>query len=503
MNREAGSPARTRGGRELSPGASWPRRCEALFEDLRRPARAMVARAYGRALSDEEIEDVYSAAWAATLAALRDRGAAMADEELRAYVLTAVASHAGKEMRRRSRKPSAALSESAEQVVSDRHLPLPDEVAAGLESRDVARDLLASLPRRRRAVMLLRYGWGLSPGEVCELVEGLSPRAYRKEITRGVEQLIGRLGEVESGEWCAGREPLVRDLVAGVADEETERQARRHLRHCRGCAELARRLGTELHDLGGTFALAATASSLAGAGFWGRLSELADGAREAVTSLLDQTRGVAASLLERGETAIGSVAGSGVGRGAGATSSGLAAKLAGVGGAGKVALACAGAGAAATACVAAGVVPGVALPGADGEEQQRPRAQRIVAPLPPTRMIDAIGGQRISLPASKPAEPDEEGREDRPGGKDDESSGSAERGSSSGDEHPAELPASVREFDPMVAGAAGSEAVASGDAGAAPSPPQGATGGGGSGGAGSGGAGGGGGSATARSEFGP
>ena len=34
----------------------------------------MVARAYGRALSDEEIEDVYSAAWAAILSALRERG---------------------------------------------------------------------------------------------------------------------------------------------------------------------------------------------------------------------------------------------------------------------------------------------------------------------------------------------------------------------------------------------------------------------------------------------
>ena len=45
----------------------WSQRCGRLFEEMRPPARAMVARAYGRALSDEEIEDVYSAAWAATL----------------------------------------------------------------------------------------------------------------------------------------------------------------------------------------------------------------------------------------------------------------------------------------------------------------------------------------------------------------------------------------------------------------------------------------------------
>ncbi len=34
----------------------------------------MITRAYGRALGDHEIEDVYSAAWAAILSALRTRG---------------------------------------------------------------------------------------------------------------------------------------------------------------------------------------------------------------------------------------------------------------------------------------------------------------------------------------------------------------------------------------------------------------------------------------------
>jgi hypothetical protein len=82
---------------------SWSDRCARLFDEMRRPARAMVARAYGRSLSDDEIEDVYSAAWAATLSALRDRGNRMEEGELRAYLLTAVASHASKEMRRRSR----------------------------------------------------------------------------------------------------------------------------------------------------------------------------------------------------------------------------------------------------------------------------------------------------------------------------------------------------------------------------------------------------------------
>ena len=146
-----------------SQQADWSERCSSLFEEMRRPARAMVARAYGRALGDHEIEDIYSAAWTATLSALRQRGPAMADSELRAYLLTAVASHASKEMRRRSRKPAAPFEAEKEHVVTDRHQPSPEEIVIGSEARGVARDLLTSLPPRRRAVMLLRYGWGLSP----------------------------------------------------------------------------------------------------------------------------------------------------------------------------------------------------------------------------------------------------------------------------------------------------------------------------------------------------
>ena len=156
-----------------------------------------------------------------------------------------------KEMRRRSRKPAAPFEAEKEHVVTDRHQPSPEEIVIGSEARGVARDLLTSLPPRRRAVMLLRYGWGLSPNEVCALVEGLSPRAYRKEVTRGVEQLIGSLRSVESGEWCESREPLIRDLVAGTADESTRRQAQQHLDHCRACSDLAARLSGHLHEMGG------------------------------------------------------------------------------------------------------------------------------------------------------------------------------------------------------------------------------------------------------------
>lgn len=386
-----------RGAKAAAAEAAWSQRCGALFEDLRRPARAMVARAYGKALSEEEIEDVYSAAWTATLSALRKRGPQMSEHELRAYLFTAVATHASKEMRRRSRKPTGTLEEVPGHVATDQHQPSPDERAIGAESQGIARDLLSSLPPRRRAVMLLRYGWGLSPEEVCCLIKGLSRRAYRKEISRGVEQLIERLGQVDSGEWCRARAPMLRDYLAGTADEATRLQVEQHLRHCRSCSTLAGRMRVELNDLSGIVILGAAAGLVTGARgpVLDRLAGALQGSRES-----------ASAVAEKVDLALGTVPASSGGRGVGAGGAGLTAKIAALGGAGKTAVACIGAGAAATACVAAGVVPGLTAAdlGLGGEgrakEAHAPAARKVArtsylpagppAPAPSTPTRDPV-----------------------------------------------------------------------------------------------------------------
>jgi DNA-directed RNA polymerase specialized sigma24 family protein len=345
----------------------------------------MVRRAYGRAISEEGIDDIYASAWTSTLAALRGREADMDDEELRSYLLTAVASHASKEMRRRSRKPTSALEDSHAQVLSDAHEPAPEERAVGAEAGSVARDLLSSLPPRRRAVMLLRYGWGLEPKQVCSLVDDLSPRAYRKEITRGVEQMAERLEQIESGEWCESREPLLRDLVAGVAPEEERRQAAEHLSHCRSCSDFVTRLSSGLNELGGAAGWTGLAAALGPErlSLGERLAAAFGRGRDAVAEAGTAAGDGATSLATTGGT-----------RGAGAAGAGALAKLAGLGAAGKVAIACLGAGAAATACVAAGVVPGL---GGAGERTDRPGRERPpieqvdLAPTPSVDAIQALG----------------------------------------------------------------------------------------------------------------
>jgi RNA polymerase sigma factor (sigma-70 family) len=320
----------------------------------------MVRRAFGTLLSDAEIEDVYSNAWLGTLKALRVRGHSLSDDELRKYVLTAVANHASKELRRRGRKPTAPLEHARD--VADFDLP-PDERAASREQSQIAREILSTLPERRRAVMLLRYGWGLKPDEVCGMVKGLSHRAYRKEITRGIDEVSARLRLVEEGRWCEDREPVLKAYVAGIADADERRQAEQHLAHCRHCTEYVGKLSGHLHEIGSSIAWTGAAHAIDDRPLpmLDRVGGTLDRVRDAVTG-----RGVP----ETSEVTTAQVASSGAGRGAGAAGASVLAKVAGAGAVPKILAACLAGGAAAT-CVAAGVLPGVETAGPDRQVAER------------------------------------------------------------------------------------------------------------------------------------
>src|SRR5581483_4786434 len=95
------APLRRSGARSEPSSSAWAERSARLYEELRRPARAMVRRAFRRAFDDDEVEDLYSSAWLGTLRALAQRHQRLSDEEIRKYVLAAVANHASKELRRR------------------------------------------------------------------------------------------------------------------------------------------------------------------------------------------------------------------------------------------------------------------------------------------------------------------------------------------------------------------------------------------------------------------
>jgi RNA polymerase sigma factor (sigma-70 family) len=375
-----------------------------LYMELQRPARAMVRRAFGSMFSDAEIEDVYGNAWLGTLRALRDRRPELSEEELRKYVLTAVANHASKELRRRGRRPTTPIEFAPE--VADGNAP-PDERAASREQSQVAREILSTLPQRRRAVMMLRYGWGLKPEEVCGLVKGLSPRAYRKEITRGVDEVSAKLRLVEEGRWCDDREPVLKAYAAGIASSDQQRQAEQHLAHCRPCGEYVGKLSGRLHEIG---------SSVAWTGVAHAVDDRSISIVDRVGGALDRARDAVAGRggPDSSEVAASQLASSGAGRGAGAAGAGVLAKIAGAGAVPKLLAACLTGGVAAT-CIAAGVGPGAELAALDEQVAERPVDQSHDKPKPPeppdSRPVQVAqeepplsdAGQQPAAPAPEPA----------------------------------------------------------------------------------------------------
>ena len=365
--------------REVIARAAWRERSTRLYRELQVPATRMVRRAFGRAFDDSEIEDIYANAWVGTLRALGHRHTELSDDEIRRYLLTAVAHHASKELRRRGRRPTAPLEALGE--VADLALA-PDEQAAASEDADLARDLLASLPKRRRAVMLLRYGWGLEPAQVCRLVKGLSPRAYRKEITRGIDELTEKLRLVERGDWCADREPLLKAFLAGTASEEEGRQVRHHLARCRECSHLVGKLTGHLHSLGGAAATPAAIDAVGHSGVHDRLAALAERARAALPG-----------PLGGGDSADAASVAVGTARGGGAAGLGIVAKLAGAGLPVKIVTACIAGGAAATTCIATGVLPTIGLPSGGHADKPRPLAARPAKPEAGIKVSRSVVGR--------------------------------------------------------------------------------------------------------------
>jgi hypothetical protein len=178
------------------------------------------------------------------------------------------------------------------------------------------------------------------------MVNGLSPRAYRKEITKGVDDLVARIKLVEDGQWCDDRVPVLKAFAAGTASKDQALQAESHISHCRSCNEFVGKLSGHLHDVGSSILVPGALEAVDGH------STLLDKARDA----FDGARESANGALSRSETTDGITVATGA-RGAGATGAGVLAKLSAVGTGTKAAFACAGGIVALSTCVVAGVGP--------------------------------------------------------------------------------------------------------------------------------------------------
>jgi hypothetical protein len=164
--------------------------------------------------------------------------------------------------------------------------------------------------------------------------------------------------------------------AAGLADVEQQRQARQHLSHCRHCREFVGKLSGQLHDMGSSLILLGGLDAIGDGrlSLVGRFTDAVDRARESAANALAGVPGDGAGdVVTRVATLPGGA------RGAGAAGTGVLAKLAGLGTAGKLAAVCLGGGAAATACAVTGIVP-VELRGRQTAATNPPAAERPVNP---------------------------------------------------------------------------------------------------------------------------
>ena len=136
------------------------------------------------------------------------------------------------------------------------------------------------------------------------MVKGLSPRAYRKEITRGVDELTAKIKLVEEGRWCEEREPLLKSYAAGLATEDQALQAEHHLAHCRHCHDFVAKLNGHLHDVGAGLVVPGALEALdPHATLFERIGAAAERVRETVAGAVsrsDPSDAVATATAARG-----------------------------------------------------------------------------------------------------------------------------------------------------------------------------------------------------------
>jgi RNA polymerase sigma factor (sigma-70 family) len=219
--------------------------------------------------------------------------AEMHPRQLRVYLAKAAVRNALDERKRAETRLTVPLGPAAENR-ADPARPVDERVAGALDAQAI-RELLAELVPRQRAVLQLRFALELEPVEIQRLL-GISARAYRKDLERGVRQLSGRYELVREGRWCETRRSLVLAYVAGIAGPRKALAARSHLAACPGCAQMAGELRQATQRAA---ALLPVPDVVLREGSLQRLGEMLAGAREHVADVGGGVKQQAMALANR------------------------------------------------------------------------------------------------------------------------------------------------------------------------------------------------------------
>ncbi len=297
---------------------------------------------------EEEAEEIFSATFERIMARRDPEREGFSSAQTVALLKHACHQRLVDERRHREVLRFVPLSDASAR--SDPSAQSPAEAAEEREAVAIAREAVASLPGRDRAIFLQRHHLGLSPEEIVRGHPGLTRRTYRKLMQRANARALAAFAEIEGGARCAeiGGE-LLRRYLAEEASEGEERIIRAHLNRCPACRRKAARVQEHLHEVAlGLLALGAHGRPHAVSllELPARLLELAE---QGGRGLLAAAKGVREALRGLAIRAATALPGSGGESAAG--------QLAGASGA-KAISACA-AGALTVGCLAAGVVPGV------------------------------------------------------------------------------------------------------------------------------------------------
>jgi hypothetical protein len=217
--------------------------------------------------------------------------------------------------------------------------------------------------------MRLKHVDGLERKEVAQAL-GISEKAVKKAIERGLRECRERIERAFAGELCAERERALDALAAGAASAREQRAAEQHLAHCEGCRRRQR-------------ALAATQRAAAAVAPWPLAAHAhvagVGGLVRAVLRVRDWVSGKGGSAARAGHVAR-----------VGGTSSVLAA------GSGKAAAVIAAAAVAAAAHGSAAHAPAVPTPGRPAPHPEIVRSAPAAAPVRAPAPTKPSGTRRLS-----------------------------------------------------------------------------------------------------------
>jgi RNA polymerase sigma factor (sigma-70 family) len=247
-------------------------------------------------LNADDREAVFHDAYAVMLEKEQDGAldpAAMHARQVRAYLTQTAINKALDEGKRAERNRTESLGERA--FAEPDAARSPEEVAVASFDSARVREIIAELPKRRQAIVKLRFYFERTPEEIQNYLE-ISERTYRRELERALKYVAERYELVRAGRFCDSRRSLVLAYVSGIAAPSRARKAAIHLASCPACARWAQELRETARRAGAVAPLPAVGL---GTSRLGRVAEVAAGTRDGLEQIAVAAKQHATALATR------------------------------------------------------------------------------------------------------------------------------------------------------------------------------------------------------------